>query len=106
LGSKLKALQSIAELILDHQLLKLRSAAAARDDTKVKLAALDPRGNFGDCSIRSSAQAELLYESWADGRRRELNLHLARQTAAVLQAEDHAKFAFGRQIALNRLSER
>jgi hypothetical protein len=48
----------------------------------------------------------VLYERWAEARRAEINLTLARQTAEWIEARDAARQAFGRADALRRLSDR
>jgi hypothetical protein len=52
------------------------------------------------------ALAALRYAGWADARRAEINLRLARQTALWLQAQADARLAFGRADVLRRLSDR
>jgi hypothetical protein len=104
--TKLQGLQRIADIMLDQQLSGLRQANAAQDETRGKLLALDPVVDWDGCNLQASAQAATLYQAWADIRRRELNLQLARQTAAVLQAQDAARLAFGRSTALTALKSR
>jgi hypothetical protein len=53
-----------------------------------------------------AAQIGLEYERWADARRAELNLVIARQTAAWLEARGEAQAAFGRVQALRALASR
>jgi hypothetical protein len=103
LAKQLGALGQIADIMLDQRLLALRVANTARTDTQNKLAALDVAATWQDCSLQSSARAEMLYQSWADARRKELNLNLARQTVTKMQAEEAARLAFSRQTALQKL---
>jgi hypothetical protein len=56
--------------------------------------------------LAAAVQAGLLYERWAEARRAEINLTLARQTAEWIEARDAARQAFGRADALRRLSDR
>jgi hypothetical protein len=101
--ARIDALQQIAALVLDQHLSDLRQANARRDETRRKLAALDQKGGWADCSLQASAKAAMLYQAWADVRRRELNQNLARQTVAVMSAEDASRLAFGRHSVLNAL---
>ncbi len=104
--AKLEGLQRLADLVLDQQLLTLRTAQAQREATRTKIAALDHSGDWGTSSLQSNARAEVLYQAWADARRRDLNLLLARQTVAVMTAEDASRTAFGRKTALRAIQTR
>lgn len=101
---KLEPLRQIADVILDQRLLALRAANAARHDTERKIASLEVLGGWDDCALQSSAKAEMLYQAWADVRRRDLNLQLAKQTVTKIEAEDAARLAFSRQTALAKLA--
>jgi hypothetical protein len=103
---KLAALLRIADLVLDQRLAALRSATAKRDDIQRKLAALERTADWTDCNLQASARAEILYQTWADARRRDLNQNLARQMVAVVQAEDASRTAFGRHTALQAIKNR
>jgi hypothetical protein len=92
--------------VLDQRLSGLRHAQAQRDETRHRLAALDQPEVWDECSLQSSARAAMLYQAWADARRRELNLNLARQTIKVINAEEASREAFGRQVALKRITQR
>jgi hypothetical protein len=102
--ARLQALERIAALLCDQKLLALQQANAARDLTRSRIADLAASPALNDCNLKAAYQAEALYQAWADERRRMLNLQLARQTVAVIQAEDAARGAFGRSIALNKLA--
>jgi hypothetical protein len=104
LAKKLGPLQQIADVILDQRLLALRAANAARQDTQKKIASLEVPGCWDACSLQSSAKAEMLYQAWADTRRKDLNLHLAKQTVVKIEAEDAARLAFSRHAALSKLA--
>lgn len=106
MSDKLRALQKIANLMLEQQLAALKLANQQRDDTRRKLADLDQPGNWEDGSIQAAARAAMLYQTWVDVRRRDLNLHLARESVAVLKAQDQARLAFGKDMALQRLLQR
>jgi hypothetical protein len=103
-SSKINALQQIADVMLDQRLLALRAANTARTETEMKIAALEVPGGWEDCSLQAAGRAELLYQAWADARRKDLNLNLARQTVAKMEAEDAARLAFARHTALQKLA--
>jgi len=92
--------------MLDHKLAALTRAAAARDESKTRLAGLSRPLAETDLPLAAAAQAGLLYEHWAEARRAEINLTLARQTVEWIRARDAARQAFGRADALRRLSDR
>lgn len=101
--TKLAPIVQISDLIREQSLSKLHQAAQKRQQSLDALAALDTvsqRGaeGFWDASIR------LKYEGWADSRRREINLQLAKQTANWLEAQTEARHDFGRCEALRKLS--
>ena len=102
----LRPLVDISRLMLDHRLAALTRAAAAREESKARLAGLSQPSAETDLPLAVAAQASLLYERWAEARRAEINLTLARQTAEWIEARDAARRAFGRADALRRLSER
>jgi hypothetical protein len=52
----------------------------------------------------AAARASLAYGRWADARRRELMVILARETAAALETRAAAAEAFGREQVLRRLA--
>ena len=102
----LRPLVEISRLILDHKLAALTRAATAREESKAHLAGLARPLADTDLPLAAAAQAGLLYERWAEARRAEINLTLARQTAEWIEARDAARQAFGRADALQRLSDR
>ncbi len=102
----LRPLVEISRLMLDHRLAALTRAAAAREESKARLAGLSQPPGTTDLPLAVAAQAGLLYERWAEARRAEINLTLARQTAEWIEARDAARQAFGRADALRRLSDR
>lgn len=104
----LAKLQSLAELSLDHQLSALRQAAEAKSRSEAALADLAkpvtfPQDGFEGVSVDLSG---LAFQRWADARRSEINLSLARQTHAWLEAKEAAQVAFGKAQALRRLVEK
>lgn len=102
----LARLGALAQLTLDHRLALMRAATAALDRSKAQLAALNQPPDPVDLPLVPAARAEWTYQRWADLRRGELNLVIARQTADWLQARDQAKTAFGRMSALQGLAEK
>jgi len=102
----LRPLVEISRLMLDHKLAALTRATSARDESRARLAGLALPPAQTDLPLAAAAQAGLLYERWAEARRAEINLTLARQTGEWIEARDAARQAFGRADALRRLSER
>lgn len=99
---QLKQLEKIAQLILDLRLSELSRAARARQETMDRLGALDvPSSDEIDPVI--AARVTLQYQAWADKRRAEINLILARQTADWTLKRASAKHAFSRSEALRLL---
>ena len=102
----LRPLVEISQLMLDQKLAALTRAASAREESKARLAELSQPPAETDLPLAAAAQAGLLYARWAEARRAEINLTLARQTAEWIEARDAARQAFGRADALRRLSDR
>jgi hypothetical protein len=106
----LAKLGGLARLVLDHRLALLREAADRRDQSRQQIAALDQGAEPTDLPPLAAGQVGILYQSWADARRSELNMLLARQTADWLEARQNAQTAFGRAEALRgavgRLADR
>lgn len=105
--AQLLRLKHLADLMLDSQLAQVRAAAAAKAASEERLAALArpvaaPEG-IGEIA---AGLAALGYQRWADARRAEVNLVLARQTVAWMEACDAARLSFGRKQALQGLADR
>lgn len=100
---RLKQLATLSDLIRDRALEDLRRAAAERDMTKAHLAGLAVLPATG-LSPLAAARAAQAYQQWADERRRQLNIQLARQTVTVMQRQADARQAFGRAEVLHRLA--
>ena len=101
----LDRLAALAQMVSQARLAELERAARARAESRARLDALNrplPEG----ADPLAMAPVALRYNRWAEARRREINLTLARQTAAWLDALDVARDAFGRAEALRRLAER
>jgi hypothetical protein len=106
--NELARLAELAGVLLDHRLAGLRQAAEAKAQTERALEGLaaaakpQPDGLEG----AAAALATLAYGRWADVRRAEINLVLARQTHQWLQAREAAQEAFGKSEALKKLGEK
>jgi hypothetical protein len=103
---RLARLAGLAALIRDLRLADLERAGQARAESRARLAGLALEPIEADLGPIAAAQAELRYQSWAEARRAEINLTLARQTAEWLEARDAARQAFGRAEALRTLVAR
>lgn len=94
-------LQQIAGLLLETRLAALQVAARAKLESEAQLAGLgQPMPPAAGVSEVAGALAALAYQRWADARRAEVNLVLARQTAVWIDARDAACVAFGKKQAL------
>ncbi|NEY91145.1 hypothetical protein [Tabrizicola oligotrophica] len=104
----LSRLTGLAEMMLDHRLAQLRLASEAKARSEAALAGLSRSAptSPGDLVGASAALAGVAYERWADSRRAEINLVLARQTRHWLDVRDGALEAFGKAEALQRLREK
>jgi hypothetical protein len=102
----LARLSGLAQLVLDHRLAAVRLAAEALDQSRAQLQALDaPTEDIGLSPVETVPVA-LAYQRWADVRRSELNLVIARQTGASIEARGAASLALGRSQVLQKLVER
>lgn len=98
---QIERLGQIADLLFDSRLAVLQAAARAKLETETQLAALmTPPAEATQVSEIASALAGLSYQRWADARRADLNMRLARQTVAWAEARDSAREAFGKKQAL------
>ena len=98
---QMRRLQQVAGLMFDSKLADLRAKARAVQQTKDHLTDLVTKpADAPDMPQIATAVAGLRYERWADVRRADLNLTLARQTAEWLDARDAARLAFGKTQAL------
>lgn len=105
--ARLHKLAEIAELALDAKLARLRAAATAKADTAAQIANLGSAAavlDGGDAI--SCALSQLSHQRWIDARHLQLNLTLARQTAAWMEATDAARKAFGKKTALAQVIAR
>ena len=100
---RLLKLQMISDLILDRRIVALKVCAAARNGSLQRLRDLAPKEPSEALGPLAQLQAQLRYEAWADARRADINLLLARQTVEWIEAQKSAKSAFGRADVLRRL---
>lgn len=100
-------LRSLTDMVLQAQLAQLNGAIAARQKTQDQIAGLQITGPYiaGQEGI-AHALAQLQYQHWAERRRCELNVVLARQTAQYLEARARAQLAFGKTQGLDMLAAR
>lgn len=99
-------LARIADLRLDLRLADLRKASAARAETEAQLAEVEANLQAALATEWADPRGIALYETWAGGQQRQLNMQLARQTAEQAVIRDAAALAFGQSQALARIEER
>ena len=104
--ARIVGLARITGLIMDQHLAELRAKKAAQTETRGHIAALDEPLVAADVSLAAAEQVGLRYAAWADRRKAALNITLARQTVAVLAAEDGARTAFARNVVMEKLASR
>lgn len=100
---RLRDLQRMAQLQLDLGLSDLRRAANAKAGSEAQLAALAERRSAAGLDPVAAALAEARWQIWAEARRVQVNLILARQSAVWSQARDDARRDFARCEALRLL---
>jgi hypothetical protein len=105
-ANDLKRLAEVAQLMLDHRLSQLHGAAAELERSRMQLAAINEAGRPADLEMLTAGKVALTYDRWADQRRGELNLVIARQTVDWMDARSEAQNAFGRMQALQGLAKR
>ncbi|GLS85193.1 hypothetical protein GCM10010873_01660 [Cypionkella aquatica] len=104
---QLAKLEQLSSLLLDIRLTTLQAAARAKLESETQLAGLTlPSYAPHDLSEIAAAMTALNYERWADARRAELNMLLARQTVTLMEARDAAREAFGKKHALGGLAQK
>jgi hypothetical protein len=102
----LARLAGLAQLTLDHRLASLREAAQSLDQSRMQLRSINAGAAPADLPMVAAERVGLTYQRWADVRRSELNLVIARQTADWIEARSAAGTAFGRLQALDGLRKR
>lgn len=103
---KLAQLQQVSQLMLDVRLLALDRAAKARQASLDHLADLNKPATTTDLNPIVAGEVAMRYENWADHRRSEINVVLARQTADWAEARQDAALAFGRNAVIGKLRDR
>lgn len=101
----LRRLGQISALLHASKMNVLRGAAQARQDSLDQLAALENHAPRVDIPAIAALQVALHYRVWADQRRGEVNLELARRTADWHRARQDAAQAFGRDQVVQRLAK-
>lgn len=102
---QLAKLGQLANLLLDSRLAVLQAAARAKLESEAQLTGLmSPPPVAAQVSEIAGALAGLSYQRWADARRAELNMLLARQTVTWMEARDSAREAFGKKQALGSVA--
>lgn len=96
----------LAQLMLDHRLGQLRTTRVELDRSRSQLQAINAAAEPTDLPLVASQTVGLAYQRWADVRRSDLNLVIARQTADWIGAREDAGTAFGRLQALRGLVEK
>lgn len=99
-ADQLRQLQTLSQMILDSKLFALDRAAQARQISLDRMAELDRPVDAPDLSPIVAGEVAMRYQTWADMRRAEINLTLARQTVELAEAKEAATEAFGRDTAL------
>lgn len=103
----LQRIAEVAQVMLDHRLGQLRAAAAELERSRMQLSSIDAgRKQSGELDPIAEERVALTYDRWADVRRSELNLVIARQTVGLIEARSDAQTAFGRVQALQGLATR
>ena len=103
---KLLQIKALSQLVLDGRLNALERAARARQQSLDHLAALNHPIAETDLPAMVAGEVVMRYQHWADQRRSDINLTLARQTAEWVEARQSAAQAFGRDQALQSLVDR
>lgn len=103
---KLQRLAQVSNLILETKMLALEKAARARQHSLARMAELNRPAAPNDLPLVLAADVAMRYELWADQRRSEINLILARQTVEWVEARQAAAGAFGRNQVVQKLADR
>ena len=102
----IRRLAGLAQLVLDHRLGLLRTTTADLERSRMQLASVNAAAEPADLGPVMAEKVALAYDRWADVRRSELNLVIARQTVDWMEARSEAQTAFGRVQALQGLATR
>ena len=79
---KLRRLGQISALLQQSKMQALQRAALVRQESLARLAALDAPQPATDLPAVTAQEVALRYQVWADQRRSDINMGLARQTVA------------------------
>lgn len=101
--NQLTRLQQISQLVLDIKLLALTQAAAKRQQSLDLLTSLNEPLVETDLNAVAGHRAAIQYQHWADTKRGEINVLLARQTVEMILARNDAGQAFSKNQALRGL---
>lgn len=101
---RIARLAMIADLMRDRALMDLRRAAEARAASRALLDRINPAA-VAVAEDPADWRNAVLHQTWADARRSEINLLLARQTAAWIEARHAAARATGRARVLDKLRD-
>lgn len=105
-SNNLARLAQVSQLLLDVKLHALRTAASKRQQSLDLLESLNQSMADTDLALVAKYQAAQRYQQFADARRAQLNIVLARQTAEMHVARDAAGQAFGKNQALRSLQKK
>lgn len=103
----LEALAALTGAAFDAAQGRMAVLRRRESELRQRLAAIDPAssgyrsGGVADPACR--AEADLLWQRWADGRRRALTAELARLLSEIADAEEELRPAFGRREAARQL---
>lgn len=100
---QVEQLKCLARASLDRDLAEVKASADARDALLARLAGLEPAVAPG-LDPMTAARIGATYQIWADARRAEINIALARSTADWLERREEAGKSFGRWQVLDRLA--
>ena len=103
---KLRRLGQISSLLLDTKMLALETAARARQNSLDQLEELNRPATPSDLPPVLAGEIAMRYALWADQRRTEINMVLARQTVEWADARQDAALAFGRNQVVHKLGDR
>ena len=103
---KLWQIATLSQLVLDGRLATLERVSRARQLSLDHLTELNRQLPPTDLPAIVAGEVAMRYQLWADQRRSEVNLLLARQTVEWVGARQAAAQAFGRNQALNGLIAR
>lgn len=101
--ARIDRLRHLARMRLDRDLMDLSGLARQRDALQDRLEGLNP-APAPDLDPLTAARIAAQHQIWADGKRAEINLALARSRAEWLAARDLAARSFGRWQVLCKLS--